>query len=68
MLAKQIRTSITDKGIKFAVIANRIDVPTATFPAMMNGKSKIILEEYFAICKAPSISNSYFTSTQKRRG
>lgn len=52
MLGKSIKEYLDRYGIKYSYVAEKIGMPRAAFSAILNGKRKIIVEEYFLICKA----------------
>lgn len=62
MLCERIRKYIEESGLKFTIIAERVDIPMNTFSAMMNGKRKITAEEYFAICRALNVPLEKFVA------
>lgn len=64
MLGLQIRNYITSSGLKFVVIAEKSNIPTNTFSAMMNGKRKITAENYFSICQALGVPLETFAPKQ----
>jgi len=62
MLCERIKKYIEESGMKFGVIAERVNIPMNTFSAMMNGKRKITAEEYFAICQALDVPLEQFVA------
>ena len=62
LLGTQIKSYISERGLKMSVIAEKANIPTSTFSAMMNDKRKITAEEYFAICTALNVSLDKFAS------
>ncbi len=62
MLGAEIRNYISESGLKMSAIAEKANIPTNTFSAMMNDKRKITAEEYFAICTALNVSLDKFAS------
>lgn len=62
MLGKRIKSYISETGLKFNSVSEKIGVPMNTFSAMMNGKRKITAEEYFSICKALGVPVEKFVN------
>lgn len=60
MLGTEIRNYISEVGLKMSAVAEKANIPTNTFSAMMNDKRKITVEEYFAICKALNVTLDKF--------
>lgn len=55
MLANKIKNYILESGLKFSAVAERVGIPFNTFSNMMNGKRKITVEEYIAICRVLNV-------------
>lgn len=66
MLSEIIKNYIDKKGLKYSVISENIGIPMNTFSAMLNGKRKILAEEYFKICEFLEISTDYFASLMSK--
>lgn len=60
MIGAEIKNYISEAGLKFGAVAEKAGIPANTFSAMMNGKRKITVEEYFMICKALNVSPEEF--------
>lgn len=58
-----IKEYIQKAGLKQNVIAQRAKIPENVFSAILNGKRKITVEEYFAICDALQVPISTFKET-----
>lgn len=62
MINEKIKAYITENRLEFSAIAERAEIRTNTFSAMMNGKRKITAEDYFAICKALDVPLEQFAA------
>ncbi len=52
MIGGLIKAYISETGLKLGAVAERAGIPLNTFSAIVNGKRKITIEEYNAICNA----------------
>ena len=52
MINDRICKAVADSGMKQKYIAERIGVSEPTFSAMLAGKRKIDVDEFFGICEA----------------
>ena len=52
MLYQKIKTYMEQRGIKQKAVAEKIKMNPNTFSATINGKRKLLAEEYFSICIA----------------
>jgi len=60
MLGALIKNYLDKNGIKYSYVASEIGLPSTIFSAMLNGKRKIVAEEYFSICTALNVDTNYF--------
>ncbi|MEG2003168.1 MAG: helix-turn-helix transcriptional regulator [Clostridia bacterium] len=60
MLGRLIKLFLDENGIKYSFVANEIGIPANVFSTILNGKRKIIAEEYFAICAVLNVDTNYF--------
>lgn len=51
-VAKNIKNYLDSNGILQTFISDKTGIPNSTLSNMLNGKRKIMVEEYFAICEA----------------
>jgi Helix-turn-helix. len=66
MLYLNIRNYITENGMKLSAVAAKVGIEQQTFYDMMNGKRKIITEEYIEICRAFNVPLTYFTENENK--
>lgn len=59
-MGTKIKEYIRASGLKISAIAERAGIPMNKFSPMINGKRKITVEEYFAICDALGVSVNTF--------
>lgn len=64
MIGAMIKEYISGLGLKFGAVAERAGIPFNTFSAMLNGKRKITVEEFFSICQALGVEpNTFYQKT-----
>lgn len=51
MVNERICQAVTDSGLKQKFIADRIGVSEPTFSAMLAGKRKVNVDEFFGLCQ-----------------
>lgn len=51
MVNERISAAVADSGLKQKYIANRIGMSEPTFSAMLAGKRKIDVDEFFRLCQ-----------------
>jgi transcriptional regulator with XRE-family HTH domain len=60
MYGEQIKNFLDENGIKYSFVASEAGISNNIFSAMLNGKRKITVEEYFSICHALKVDANYF--------
>ena len=50
MIYERINSAIEKRGLKQKAVAEKIGVSEQTFSAMLSGKRKISVDEFFSIC------------------
>ena len=58
MLGSLIKSYLDENGIKYSFVANEVGIPNNIFSAMLNGKRKIVAEEYIKICNVLKIDTT----------
>lgn len=66
MLGKLIKRYIDENGIKYSFVAEEAGISQNVFSAILNGKRKIVAEEYFAICFVLKVDIGYFAEKLKK--
>ncbi len=51
MVNERINAAVEDSGLKQKYIADRIGVSEPTFSAILSGKRKVDVDEFFSICQ-----------------
>lgn len=59
-IGKRIKVYIDDRGIKMRSIAEKAGITIQAFSAMVNGKRRIEVSEYVAICDALDVPFNQF--------
>jgi len=57
---KKVRAYMDDNGFKQNAIAHKVNIPVATFNAILNGKRTMHAEDLKAICCALKVSPEIF--------
>jgi DNA-binding Xre family transcriptional regulator len=57
---ENINDYLHDKGISKSHVARRTGIPNARFSMLTNGKTKMTLDEYIAICDALGVKVTEF--------
>lgn len=52
MIGIKVKEYLDENGIKYSYLSEKIGVPMNTLSLLLNGKRKMSIEEYFAICEA----------------
>lgn len=60
LVYEKVKLYLEDKGIKQAFVAQKCNISTTTFNAMMNGKRKMYAEDLRSICYALEVSPELF--------
>ena len=60
LVYEKVKLYLEDRGIKQAFVAQRCNISTTTFNAMMNGKRKMYAEDLRLICYALEVSPELF--------
>ena len=66
MCGRQIKAYLDENGIKQSFLAEETKIPRSILNAMLNGKRKITVEEYFEICNALRLNANYFAEKMCR--
>lgn len=56
----KIKKYLDDNGIKYSFVAEKAGMPLHMFSAILNGRRKITVEEYFNICTVLRRDVNYF--------
>lgn len=59
-VGQRIKQHIHENCLKQVRVAEKADIPNPIFNAMLNGKRKIYINEYAAICEALNVSADTF--------
>lgn len=51
MVNERINAAVEDSGLKQKYIADRIGVSEPTFSAILSGKRKVDVDEFFSLCQ-----------------
>lgn len=51
MIADNLKAYIKSKGIKQVYIAQKLDIPIASFNSMLSGRQKMPADLFFEICR-----------------
>lgn len=62
MVGLNIKKYLIDNGLKFSAVADKAKIPLQTFSAMINGKRRIVVEEYIDICRALDVDLDKFVT------
>ena len=68
MLGQRIKEYLDENGIKYSYVAEEIGIQKSTFSAMLNGRRKIVADEYFDICRVLRVDLSFFMDDEETRG
>ena len=60
VLAKRIKDYLKDNHIKESIFCQPLDYSSATISEMLNGKRKILADEYYIIVKTLGLPYEYF--------
>lgn len=64
---EKVRSYIDNAGLKQKTIAQKINISTATFNAMMNGKRTMYADDLKAICCALNVSPELFIDSSSNQ-
>ncbi len=65
MLGELIKNYLDENGIKYSFVAEEAGIPKNVFSSILNGKRKIVAEEYFTICFILKLDTSFFANQLK---
>lgn len=57
---ERMRKYIASNGISMKHVADKSDIPQKKFYRIINGKTKMSVDEYESICKGLNVKTSYF--------
>lgn len=60
MTGLKIKKYLDDNGIKYSFLSEQIGMPMNVLSPLLNGKRKMTVEEYFAICRALNVDVGRF--------
>lgn len=61
MIGLKVKKYLDEKGIKYSFLSEKIGMPMNLLSPLLNGKRKMSVEEYFAICEALGVSVDTFS-------
>ena len=67
MLGQRIKEYLDENGIKYSYVADEIGIQKSTFSAMLNGRRKIVADEYFDICRVLRVELGFFMEDEKKQ-
>lgn len=67
MLNERISAAIADSGLKQRFIAERIGMSEQIFSALLAGKRKVTVEEFFGICQVLNMTPEQLYNYKGRR-
>lgn len=62
MLGGLIKSYLDENGIKYSFVAEEAGIPANVFSSILNGKRKIVAEEYFTICFILKVDTNFFAN------
>lgn len=66
LVYEKVRRYIDDHGIRQAFVAEKCNISTTTFNAMMNGRRKMYADDLRDICYALEVSPEEFIEYQQK--
>lgn len=67
MVGENIKQYLENKGVTQVFLAEKAKISTGAINQMLNGKRKIIVEEYLAICEALEVPLETFKDSTIKR-
>lgn len=52
LIGLKVKKYLDENGIKYSFLSEKIGIPMNVLSPLLNGKRKMTVEEYFAICEA----------------
>lgn len=68
MVNESIRAAVVDSGLKQRFIAEAIGMSEPTLSAVLSGKRKVDVDEFFRLCKVLNKSPNELYSYNRRQG
>ena len=66
-LAENINTYLTEQGIKKKYVAEKSDISENALNLALNGKRRLLADEYIRICKTLDVPFDRFVTTENDR-
>lgn len=60
MVGLKVKEYLDQRGVKYSYLSRMIGIPMNLLSLTLNGKRRMSVEEYFAICKALDVSVETF--------
>lgn len=68
MVQQKIKDYLTEHGIKHQRIVRDTGISQSTWSAIMNGKRKLLADEFFLVCKSLKVPPETFMPDSSKEG